>query len=112
MMGLFRRIINLKKRICSEYKLKFSTNKKKNLMAKAVVRDGRWVNEMGDPLDPVELYQVHAQFNRIYEFTKGRAQLTHSKVELLTHILDITPKQEEVILAILRMEDDELDKII
>jgi len=81
-------------------------------MTKAVIRDGRWSNEEGIPLDPVELYQIHPQLNRIHEFANGVTELTHDKVEILSHILFATPEQERAILKILTMSKEAINSLI
>jgi len=97
-----------------EFKLRFRKKSITNSfdMTKAVIREGRWVSEEGEPLDPYELNQVHQHFNRIHDFAKGKAKLTHSKIEILTHILDATPEQELAILSVLKMHGKQLDDLI
>ena len=81
-------------------------------MSKAVIRDGRWVREDGEALDPVELNQMHNQLNRIHEFANGVTQLTHDKIEILSHILQATPEQERAILKILTMKEEAINSLM
>jgi hypothetical protein len=81
-------------------------------MTRAVIRDGRWVNEEGAPLDPVQLYQLKEQVSRIHAFADGIVEITHDKIEILTHILFASPEQEQAILKILAMDKDEVKALI
>jgi len=81
-------------------------------MSKAVIRNGRWSNEEGIPLDLVELHQLHPQLNRIHEFAKGVVELTHDKVEILSQILHVNPEQERAILKILSLTDDQINSLL
>jgi len=81
-------------------------------MSKAVIRNGRWVKDEENPLDPCELHQVHNQFDRIHAFAKGVTELTHDKIEILSHILHVSPEQERAILKILTMEESAITRLI
>jgi hypothetical protein len=81
-------------------------------MCKAVIRDGRWVSEDGTPLDPVQLYQLKDQVSRIHAFAENVVELTHDKIEILTHILHASPEQEQAILKILAMNKEEVKSLI
>jgi len=81
-------------------------------MSRAVVRGGKWVRENGEPLDPVELNQIHNQLSRINEFAHGVTKLTHTKIEILSHILDARPDQERAILKILSMDKATINALI
>jgi hypothetical protein len=80
--------------------------------ARAVIRDGRWVSQDETPLDPVQLYQLKEQVSRIHAFAENVVELTHDKIEILTHILYATPEQEQAILKILAMDKDEVKSLI
>lgn len=77
-------------------------------MGNAVIRNGRWVGSNEEQLDPVEMHRVHHQFNRIHSFTNGVVELTHIKIEILSHILNATPEQEKAIVKILKMNKTEI----
>jgi len=81
-------------------------------MNKAVIRNGRWVRENGEPLDPVEKNQMQSQVSRIHEFAKDVTDLTHDKIEILSHILYATPHQERAILKILSMKEDDINSLL
>jgi Asp-tRNA(Asn)/Glu-tRNA(Gln) amidotransferase C subunit len=81
-------------------------------MSKAVIRDGRWVREDNEPLDPCELHQIHGQMTRIHAFADGVAELTHDKIEILSHILHVNPAQERAILRILKMNEETINSLI
>lgn len=81
-------------------------------MSKAVIRDGRWVTEEEQPLQPWEANQLHLQVDRIHAFAHGVTKLTHDKVEILTHILDATPEQEKAILKILKLSKEQINLIL
>jgi len=76
-------------------------------MSRAVVRGGKWVRENG-----VELNQIHNQLSRINEFAHGVTKLTHTKIEILSHILDARPDQERAILKILSMDKATINALI
>jgi hypothetical protein len=78
----------------------------------AIIVEGRWVKKDGTPLDPCELHRVHNQFNRIHAFADGEIELTHSKIEMLSKILHITPTQEEIILKVMNMTEEDLHKLV
>lgn len=71
---------------------------------KAIIKNGRWsCPDSGERLDPVQLHQVHNQFDRIYDFTKDVCELTHNKIEILSQILHVSPEQERAILKVLKL---------
>ena len=80
-------------------------------MNKAVIRNGRWVREDGEALDPVELNQLHTQASRIHAFAKD-VELTHDKIEILSHILHASPEQERAILKILTMSEIDINSLL
>lgn len=79
---------------------------------RAVIRNGRWVKDEEHSLDPIELHQIHGQFNRIHEFAKGVTELTHDKIEILSHILHATPEQERAIIKILQLSNSEINSLM
>lgn len=81
-------------------------------MVRAVIREGRWVSVDETPLDPIQMNQLHQQLGRIHTFADGIVELTHDKIEILSHILHVTPEQERVILAVLKMNKEEVNTLI
>jgi len=78
----------------------------------AIIKGGRWVARDESPLDPIQLNQVSQEFNRIHEFTKGVAPLTHDRITILSAILKATPNQEKAIISILKLGDKEIEELL
>jgi len=79
---------------------------------RAIIRNGRWVRNDENPLDPCDLHTVHHQFDRIHAFAKDVTILTHDKIEILSNILEATPEQEKAILKILQLSKQEIESIM
>ena len=76
-----------------------------------VIINGKWVHTNGEPINAIDLNKLPSHIENLSKFA-GDKRLSHTKITLLSRILESDLEHDEAILKVLDMNKQDLFKLI